>query len=229
MASKKFLKLYRVKHINVWPYEDVQSTAVVSAKSPILLTAEMHDDSSIRCYRRHPGQFAELSLVEPYGDWEGADDGREISPYQVFADRPIALQIDYVVFQSWRGADYAKIEPVIERVKHGGLAALKFPSDLRPDRAVVQGDKDSDPRWAWINEGQLPPEKPRSTFLASERSSIPYINDHTIPKGIDYQCVYAGVMDYRLYDIPPTWDEVMTRLGRYCAWFEKFSGRKRRK
>lgn len=163
----------------------------------------------------------DLSLVEPYTfGWEGEDGGREISPYRLIPGGPLRLQFEYVLFRSYRAQDYALVEPVIDLVKGGGLEALRFPPDLRPDRALLVGDAEGDPAWAWHNELRPPPDRPVTTFLISERSDIPFINDHTVPEHVDHQFVYAAVTAYGLFEAPPTYREALETLQRYCVWFD---------
>lgn len=219
--TSPYLKLYRIRHANVWPYECVESVTLVERASPALLTADFKGESTYRFYRRHPNQFVELAPMEDYDDqWEGAG-GLEISPYQLIADRPLALQIEYVLYRSWRKADYPKLQELIQRVKQGGVDALDFPDDLRPARAILQGDDESHPWESRRLEGTHPPDRPTSAFIIPEHSGLPYINDHTIPDRIDYEFVQAAVVTYDFYETPPTYDALMKRLDRYCAWFEK--------
>jgi hypothetical protein len=218
------LKLYRIKHANVWPYESVSSVTPVEREACAAVPADFHDESTYRCYRRHPDQFVDLAPMEAYDEsWEGSV--YEISPYQLIADRPLAFQIEYVVFRSWRAADYVKLQPLIDLIKKGGLEVLGFPADLRPGRAILMGDDESHPWERHRLEGTQPPDHPTSAFIIPERSDLPYINDHTIPEGIDYQFVQAAVVSYDFYEIPPTYDWLMKRLDRYCGWFGAMTGK----
>ena len=220
MASP-YLKVYRIKHANVWPYESVQSAMLIEKNAPLVLTADIRVEDTYRCYRRHADQYVEVAAMEDYDEtWEGAG-SREISPYQLIPNRSIALQIEYVVYRSWRDTDYPKLAGLTQRIKKGGVEALGFPADIRPSRAVVQGDNESHPWESLRLDGTHPPKRPTSAFIALERSDLPYINHHTSPEGIDYQFVNASVVTYDFYERPPAYKDLMHRLDKYCAWFEK--------
>ncbi len=215
-----FLKVYRIKSTNVYPYDDVQSVKLVDRAAPALLVADLRAETTYRCYRRHPGQFLTLAAMEPYDEsWEG-DSGPEVSPYQLLAERPLAYQVEYVLFQSWRAADYEKLESLVQRVKSGVLDTSGLPDALRPGRCQTEADEESDPWQSLRLNGTRPPDHPTSTFLVTERSKFPYINNHTIPEGIDYGFVQASVVNYDFYPTPPRYGELMDRLDTYCDWFE---------
>jgi hypothetical protein len=220
--ADRYLKLYRIKEINIWPYEDVVSVTPVDRNARATLTVDFADGTKYRVYRRHPNQFIDLAPMETYDEsWEGADDGREISPYRLFADRPLAMQIEYVLFHSYKAADYSKLHGLIENIKKGILTPSAFPKDLRPARVILHGDDESHPWDSLRLEGTKPPDHPTSAFIITEHSDIPYINNHTIPECIDYEYVHAAVVKYEFYKTPPTFDELLKRLDKYCEWFEK--------
>jgi len=221
--ADEYLKLYRIKECNVWPYEDVASVTLVERNARAILTADFKDGAKYRCYRHHPDQFVELAPMEAYAEsWEGADDGREISPYQLLPDRPLALQIEYVLFQSWKASDQIKLQGLIENIKNGTLTPQDFPQDIRPARVIVRADDESHPWQSLRLEGKQPPTGPTSAFFVCEHSeNLPYINHHTIPKGIDYEFVQAAVVQYGLYKTPPKYGELLKTLDKYCSWFEQ--------
>jgi hypothetical protein len=68
-------------------------------------------------------------------------------------------------------------------------------------------------------EGKRPPDHATSALYVRERSDLPWINNHTIPDGIDYDAVRAEVVTYDLYPVPPRLGELMRRLDAYCDWF----------
>jgi len=217
-----YLKLYKVKSINVWPYEDVVSVTFVERKARAALAVEFADEVKYRCYRRHPDQFIELAPIETYDEsWEGADDGREVSPYRLFAHRSLALQIEYVVFQSYKAADYPKLQGLIDQIKKGVLTPTSFPKDLRPSRVILHGDDESHPWDTLHTDCKAPPDRPTSAFIIAEHSDLPYINNHTIPESIDYEFVHAAVVTYDFFETPPTYDELLNRLDKYCDWFDQ--------
>jgi hypothetical protein len=217
-----YLKLYKVKNIHIWPYEDVASVAFVERKARATLAVDFTQAAKYRLYRRHPDQFIELAPIETYDEsWEGADNGREISPYRLFAHRPLALQIEYVLFQSYRAADYPKLQGVIEQIKKGILTPNSFPKDLGPTRVILHGDDESHPWETLHTDGKQPPDHPTSAFFITEQSDLPYINNHTIPESIDHQFVHAAVVTYDFYKTPPTYDELLNRLDKYCKWFDQ--------
>jgi hypothetical protein len=216
------LKLYSVKPCSVWPYEDVASVTLVERKARATLTVDFARGMKQRCYCHHPDQFIDLAAMETYDEsWEGIDDGREISPYRLYAHRPLALQIEYVMFQSYRAADYPKFHGLIENIKKGILTSSTFPKDIRPERAILQGDDESHPWDTLHTDCKAPPDHPTSAFIVAEHSGLPYINNHTIPKSIDHQFVHAAVVTYDFYETPPTYDELMNRLDKYCGWFNQ--------
>jgi hypothetical protein len=143
----------------------------------------------------------------------------EISPYQLLVDRPLAMQVDYVLFDSWRAGDFAKNQALADDIKKGKLTPLAFPPELRPQRVVVEGDDESHPWSALHLEGTKPPDHPTSAFYVSERSDCPIINHRTIPDGMDFGFVQVAVVNYGFYEKPPTYDELLTRLDQYCEWF----------
>jgi hypothetical protein len=219
--ADQYLKRYCVKEFNVWPYEGVESVTLVERKARVVLTADFEGDRRYRCYRRHPGQFVSLAPMEAYSEsWEGGG-CREISPYQLLADRPLAIQIEYVLFQSWKASDYPKLQGLIDNIKNGVLTPLAFPQDLRPARVILGADADSHPWEVRRHEGTQPPDHPTSAFIVIEHSDVPYINEHTVPEGVDYEFVQAAVVNYDFYKTPPTYDDLMKRLDKYCLWFEK--------
>ena len=220
--ADRYLNLYQIKEINIWPYEDVVSVTPVDRDARATLTVDFTDGMKYRCYRHHPDQFIDLAPMETYAEsWEGSDDGREISPYRLFADRPLAIQIEYVLFQSYKAADYPKLCGLIENIKNGNLTASTFPKHLRPARVILQGDEKSHP-WSSLRlDGTTPPDHPTSAFIIAEHSDLPYINNHTIPKCIDHEYVHAAVVNYDFYKTPPTYDDLLKRLDKYCDWFEK--------
>jgi len=220
--ADQYLKLYKLKQISVWPYEDVASVSFVERKARAALAFDFAENAKYRCYRRHPDQFVDLAPIEVYDEsWEGADNGREISPYRLFPHRPLTLQIEYVMFQSYRAADYPKLHGLIEQIKRGILTPSTFPTDLRPARVILHGDDESHPWETLRNDGKQPPDHPTSAFIIAEHSDLPFINDHTIPKSIDHEFVHAAVVTYDFYETPPTYDELLNRLDKYCNWFDQ--------
>ncbi|HEX4053842.1 MAG TPA: hypothetical protein VHX86_06225 [Tepidisphaeraceae bacterium] len=228
--ADRYLKLYRIKEINIWPYEDVVSVTPVDRNARATLTVDFAEGTKYRCYRHHPGQFVDLAPMETYDEsWEGADNGREISPYRLFADRPLAMQIEYVLFHSYKASDYSKLHELIENIKKGILTPSTFPKHLRPARVILQGDDESHP-WSSLRlDGTTPPDHPTSAFIIAEHSDLPYINNHTIPKCIDHEYVHAAIVNYDFYKTPPTYDELLKRLDKYCDWFQKLLSESARK
>jgi len=217
-----YLKLYKVKSISVWPYEDVVSVTFVERKTRAALAVDFTQEAKYRLYRRHPDQFIEMAPIETYDEfWEGADDGREISPYRLFPHRPLALQIEYVLFHSYRAAEYPKLQGLIEQIKNGLLTPTSFPKDLRPARVILHGDDESHPWDTLHTDCKTPSDRPTSAFIIAEHSELPYINNHTIPESIDYEFVHAAVVTYDFYETPPTYDELLNRLDKYCKWFDQ--------
>jgi hypothetical protein len=79
------------------------------------------------------------------------------------------------------------------------MAMRGFPGDLRPGRAILMGNDESHPWERRRLEGTQPPDHPTSAFVIPGRSDLPYINDQTIPEGIDYQFVQAAVVTPERY------------------------------
>jgi hypothetical protein len=110
---------------------------------------------------------------------------------------------------------------LIEQIKKGILTPSTFPKDLRPGRVILQGDDESHP-WDTLRlEGKTPPDHPTSAFIITEQSDLPYINNHTIPESIDHEFVHAAVVTYDFYETPPSYDELLNRLDKYCKWFDQ--------
>lgn len=218
--SSSSLKLYRVKSINVWPYEDVQSIILVDPASRANVAADPRAEESFRIYRRHPDQFISLTPMIAYDDsWEGTN-GPEISPYQLNPQQPLAYQIEYVLYQSHRASDYAKVRGLVKRIKQQKVDLSALPPQLRPQRMITQADDASHPVESRRLEGTTPPARPTSTFFVMERSGIPYINHHTIPDGIDYELVQAAIVSYDFYDVAPVYRDLLERLRTYCDWYD---------
>jgi hypothetical protein len=215
-----YIKRFQIREFNHWPYNAVESVMLVDRREPVIVPAGMQGDIHYRCYLRHPDQYLFVASMQPYDpSWEKSE-ALEVSVYQLKVEQPLAMQIEYVLFESYLASDHAKLRPLLEEIKSGALTPESFPVSLRPDSVMTTAKGAINPWQDRRLDGKQPPDHAVSVFYVTEKSELPYINNHTIPEHLDFDFVQAAVVTYDFYEVPPTYQILMNRLGKYVNWLE---------
>lgn len=223
--SQTHCKLYQTRSINVYPYQDVISVRPVALDSLVEVDCDLRDHFAYRMYRPGHAQYVSVAPIELLEEqWEWAS-GPETSPFQLRASNRFAMQIEYVVFDSYRMTDHAVLQPIIDRIRKGSLTLADFPAAIRPERIIMEADDRSHP-WDTLRlEGTQPPLQSTSAFYVSTPHELPIINHHTIPDGLDFDFVQAAAVHYVVANRLPIYGELLANLDRYCQWFDKMLAR----
>lgn len=216
------VEVYEIETLHHWPYESVKSVRIARASEPLILASNFGWETKYRCY--DPGGTAYVSWVlVPHNFYRDSavpnDETQELSAARLIRPAERWLQIDYVMFHSSSRSDDARLASAREHQASGELSFRGLPASLRPDTVAVGSFED--PHNAWY-ESNKKIEEPSTRLFISQRSKLPYINDHTIPEGADYEFVAALVCRYRPYRTTPTYAECLKNLRVYSGWFEQY-------
>ena len=97
---------------------------------------------------------------------------------------------------------------VVNRLPFAGL-----PATLRPGSVSIGTFEDPHYTWHNVAGGR---DKPCTSLFLSQPSTLPYINNQTIPEGAEYAHVTACVFRYAPYRVAPTYVECIKNLAAYC-------------
>jgi hypothetical protein len=223
------VEVYQIETRSRWPYESVTSVTFARTSERLTLATKLNDyRTKYRCYLNE-AQYFNWALV-PHNFYRSSavpnDEALEISPTRLMRPQERWIQIEYVMFFSNSPADDSRL--VSARAGHasGDLGFLGLPKALRPDRTELGSFED--PHYAWYN-GSDEVDKAATVLFISQPSTLPYINNQTIPEGAEYAHVTACIFRYRPYRIAPTYSDCLKNLREYCRWFEQYlaeAGRK---